>query len=84
MVVRITIDKGIPLPPQRLGSRSGPKRRWPFLAMEPYDSFLIRTATPEREGRLAYSAAKRVGVRIAIRLQEGGIRVWRLPAQHIP
>jgi hypothetical protein len=47
--------------------------------MDPYDSFLLITEMPERESRLAYTAARRAGVRIAIRHREGGIRVWRLP-----
>ena len=79
MVVNIPIDKGVPLPPVSRGSRGGPKRRWPFRMMDPYDSFLLITEMPERESRLAYTAARRAGVRIAIRHREGGIRVWRLP-----
>ena len=78
MTNRYPIEKGIPLPPQTFGSRGGPKRRWPFKDMEPLDSFFVSTETPERHSRLAYTAAKRIGVRIAIRQRAGGIRIWRL------
>lgn len=72
------IEKDVPLPPQAYPGRQGPKRRWPFAEMDPGDSFLIVTDMPEREARLAFAAAKRVGARIAMRYREGGIRIWRL------
>lgn len=76
---KLLIEKGIPIPPQSPGARSGPKRRWPFREMEPYDSFYLPTDSPERSIRLVYLAATRVGARVAVRSQPGGIRVWRLP-----
>ena len=79
MVVRFRVEKGIPLPPHIPSSRRGPKRRWPFAEMEPYDSFLIVTDVPSEESRRAFDAAKRFGVRVAIRQREGGIRIWKLP-----
>ena len=74
------IEKGIPLQSNPAGERRArPKRRWPFRRMEPLDSFMIPTARPELEIRLAYAAARRLGIRIATRRDTGGVRVWKLP-----
>jgi hypothetical protein len=79
VLIEIPIESGIPIPPRTLGVRNSAKRKWPFRSMKPYDSFLLVTDFPERESRLAYIAARRLGIRIAIRNREGGIRVWRVP-----
>ena len=74
------IDKDVPLQPNIAGERRGRrKRRWPFRRMEPLDSFLIRTPRPELEIRLAYAAARRLGIRIATRRDAQGVRIWKLP-----
>lgn len=76
---RLVIEKGVPIPEPRKGTRAGPKRRWPFRQMDPYDSFYVRTDSPDRACRLAYIAATRMGIRISVRTQPEGIRIWRLP-----
>lgn len=81
MTIDIPVQSGIPIPPRNPGPRKGAKRRWPFRKMDYYDSFLLLTEFPERESRLAYVAAKRLGVRIVIRCREGGIRVWKVPEE---
>ena len=70
----IKIDKGIPLPPPRAA-----QMRYPWLEMEPGDSFFVpgkkasQISSPLRAAQIA------TGRRYTSQTVDGGVRVWRLP-----
>jgi len=69
-----TIDKGIPMPRRGCGER---ERKYPFLEMEPGDSFLIPDGEVDRNQRqTCANSAAAYGKKIAVRRVAGGLRVW--------
>jgi hypothetical protein len=68
----IKIDKGIPMP----GHHS---EKYPWKDMEVGDSFLVEgmMKATQMSGPKAY-AAKKYGHTYATRLEEKGLRVWRI------
>lgn len=73
------IEKSIPLPPPRRGSAKPTKyRRLPLKEMEIGDSFFCRTKDSLTERLSMQNAARRLGMKVAIRSMNGGIRVWRV------
>ena len=69
----IKIDKGIPFP------LAGVRTIYPFRDLEPGDSFFVPGKTTTRLAGSVSSAKKRLGIRLACRTENGGVRVWRLP-----
>jgi len=69
----IKIEKGIPAPKANRGART----LYPWREMEVGDSFLIPFATDGKR-RGIYSCASRLGIKIATRTVEGGVRIWRI------
>lgn len=66
----IQIEKNVPLPV------AGPGAKFPLAEMEVGDSFFLPDRMPNQCSSI-YRAAKRVGIVIATRGSEEGVRVWR-------
>jgi hypothetical protein len=71
------IEKGIPLPEAQFGKGQGRPGKWAtrFEKTEVGDSFLLTGATLKRTSYLR-KVAEKSGRRIALRVVEGGVRVW--------
>lgn len=75
----IQIEKGIPLPPRRCGPYPKSQyRRWPFASMAIGDSFFYETGDPLRAQTDILAASRRSPHSITTRIQENGLRVWRV------
>jgi len=76
MAYRITLDKGIPLPPGRTGTMYS----LPYPHLLPGDSFLVPATSAKISSIQKYASArgKQLGCRFTTRRVEGGIRVWRV------
>jgi hypothetical protein len=87
---KIQVERGIPLPPSRGGasiatsqrsSRTGRPPIYPFRAMEREDSFLVPAKNGDRtqtQKRLSTLSSKYKPHRFATRIEERGVRVWRV------
>ena len=64
-----TIDKGIPLPPQR--------QKYPFVDMEVGDSIELEV-TRSSVGTSIANCQRATGRKFTVRKTEKGIRVWRV------
>jgi hypothetical protein len=71
------IEKDIPLPPRK--SSSGRTAKYPWRWMEVGDSFLVPglERASQFSGR-AGKTARTLGIKIATRKVDGGVRVWRI------
>ena len=81
MSAAVTIEKGVAIPGARAGQDK--LRRFPFKAMKPGDSFLIRQngggkASLEKERVYALLKARQYKMKATSRKVPGGIRVWRV------
>lgn len=76
--IKISIEKGIPLPMGKCGGRGRPAI-YPFPDMQVGDSVFI---PGQKVGGGAYGSARsisrRLGFKFAARTVEGGIRIWRI------
>jgi len=67
------IEKSVPLPARKVS-----RRRWKLLAkMAPGDSFFV-PQRDEKEANRIRAAARYYNIRLAIRAEGDGMRVWRL------
>lgn len=81
----LKIEKGIPVPPHRRGSRNRPSK-YPLELLEVGDSFFVPGADERERAQAMSSIASRwkrgkfVGgpKRFTTRVVEGGVRCWRL------
>lgn len=86
----ITVEKGVPLPPPRLGMHKRPAYPWPFATMEIGDSFAISVPEGVQANKVAAFLAsnarrcekKQPGLKFTIRIEEGekSVRCWRIEA----
>lgn len=70
----IEIDKGIQVPMKRRGR----KAKNPFHKMEVGDSFLFETKNRTSASSMAGRAGRKLGIKLAVRKTEQGLRVWRV------
>jgi hypothetical protein len=73
------IEKGIPMPETKTEKTSRP-----YAKLEVGDSFMLPVAQGSTAEKLkanlsssARNAGKKLGVKFAVRIVEGGVRVWR-------
>lgn len=73
----IKVDSNVPVPQRGLGGRP---EKYPFTSMKVGESFFIPTDEVERTRSAVLGAARlRLGAgRVATRVAEGGLRVWRI------
>lgn len=76
MRMAIRIERGIPAP----NGINRNNEKYPFSELEPGDSFFAphRDYNSKRVQQAAYAAASRLGIKVATRTMEDGVRVWRL------
>lgn len=74
--MKVEIRKGIPLPPKPRRSNA----QWDFMkAMSVGDSFIFPTNSAEKSARAAiYYQAARLGIKVAVRPENGVYAVWRI------
>jgi TusA-related sulfurtransferase len=65
------IDKNIPMPTE--SSRT----KYPMKKLAVGDSFFVTTDRPAALRGSLHSSAKYHGIKVVVRSQEGGLRVWR-------
>lgn len=67
------IEKGVPLPDME-------RTRYPFVGMEPGDSFFMSQAMADRAKlqAAASSTGRRYGWKMSVRKEGDGCRVWRI------
>jgi hypothetical protein len=75
MVSNITIDRGVPIVRGQTFSRMEQFRQT-LTAMEPGDSFLVKTIS---ERQHAYCAASELNIKITTRRTNHGWRIWKVP-----
>jgi hypothetical protein len=68
----VKIDKGIPLP--KKGNTSG----LPFADLNVGDSFFIEGKRPSEVSNLRTYFQKKLKVKFASRMVDGGTRIWRI------
>jgi hypothetical protein len=73
-VAQLKIEHGVPIPP--ISTRQGNNIRL-LQAMKPGDSVFFDKPIEKKAVRL-YRVAKKMGIKIAIRKEAGGSRVWRM------
>lgn len=73
--MELVLESGVPIPP-RADRRRGPLCTL-LAGMQVGDSFLVDETNGARP--MAYTTAKRVGVKVTIRATDGGkLRIWRI------
>ena len=72
----IKIEKDVPIPLRPRGKPS----KYPWADMEPGDSFFVPGVLPAKISGSVGAARNRHGFRLTMRAENGGTRVWRLPA----
>lgn len=74
----IKIERGVPMPRRGCGLFGRPPK-YPWLAMETGDSFLVTGISRPSISRMACAFGRRHGLKFATRKQpDGSIRVWRI------
>lgn len=77
----VQIDKHVPLPPVHQPEKNTKWSIYPIKNLEIGDSFAVKAADKKTYSGI-YSALKKVaavhGIRIAVRANTGGFRVWRI------
>jgi hypothetical protein len=74
--VNFKIEKGVPIPPRR-----GRKSKYPVASLKDGESFLVPTGSFKKAQSVVstlYAAAKRVGIKVSVRIMNDGVRVWRV------
>lgn len=72
----LTIDKNIPIPTERTHSTA---KKYPFGDMEVGDSFLVPGKKKVSQmGSTIPNARARYGFEFTSKLEEGGLRIWRI------
>lgn len=69
------IEKGVAIPPRGLGQ--GRRSKYPWATIQPGDSFKVRTKKLTTV-RGIYLCAANKGIKVSVRREEGGFRVWRI------
>ncbi|GJH00244.1 hypothetical protein [Paraburkholderia terrae] len=77
------IEKGIPAPCTPENLRTGRKLLYPFAEMKVGDSFLVPETEDirnraDRVKSAASTYSRKHSIRLATKIVEGGVRVWRL------
>jgi hypothetical protein len=67
------IEKGVKIPPRM----TGPRNKYPWETIQPGDSFKVHT-TKKSTIRGIYFCAANKGMKVAMRRENGGYRVWRV------
>lgn len=67
------LEKGIPLP-----KRPGRKPTYPFEQMHIGDSFFVKNGKARSLRNSATNASRKSKHRYAVRIVEGGVRIWRV------
>ena len=73
--VTCRIEKNVPIPPRR-----GRRSKYPVADLKQGESFLVPSGTfkkPQSVVSTLYAAAKRIDVKVSVRIMEDGVRVWR-------
>ncbi len=69
------IEKGVEIPPH--GLTGGARQKYPWATIQPGDSFKVRTKKPTTI-RGIYLCAANQGMKVSVRREPGGFRVWRI------
>ena len=69
------IEKNIAIPPVKFSGGRRPK--YPWATIQPGDSFKVRTKKSTTIHGIYY-CARNMGMRVSIRKEEDGYRVWRI------
>lgn len=70
------IEKGVEIP-----ARRGRKPKYPVALLNAGESFLVPNGSFKQASSVVsslYAAAKRVGIKVSVRIMEDGVRVWRV------
>lgn len=74
--VDFKVEKGVPIPPRR-----GRKSKYPVATLKDGESFLVPSGSFKKAQSVVstlYAAAKRVGIKVSVRIMGDGVRVWRV------
>jgi hypothetical protein len=69
----IKVEKGIPIPAR--GSNRG--STYPYKQLEVGDSFYVKGKTAAKFSASAYNQARKAGIKVTVRNEKDGVRVWR-------
>lgn len=69
----IKVEKGIPIPPKGNNKAS----KYPYALLEVGDSFFVKDKNATKFSASAYIQARKLGIKITVRNDKGGVRVWR-------
>jgi hypothetical protein len=77
----IEVETGIPIPPPRHRRRlpsPGSRKKYPWLQLEPGDSFLLDTYDIASARAMAANYGRKFAMKFCVREMVGGIRIWRI------